>query len=84
MSISPEDRKLIDKLRSIGYGWGKFASSVLAQGKVSDKQRMTMEGMVIRTRKPTHYKSSGWGCAHTHWDSDNFELLDYGGEGECW
>ena len=82
MSISPEDRKLIDKLRRIGYGWGMFASSVLAQGKVSDKQRMTMEGMVIRTRKRTYYPSRGWEGESTRWDNDNFEGRDYGGEGE--
>jgi len=41
-----KDLYMIEKLIEAGYGWEKYARSVLSQGKISDKQRCCLFRML--------------------------------------
>ena len=46
--IGDKDRRIINILKRIGYGYAKFASSVESSGRVTPKQRECMEGMIAK------------------------------------
>ena len=60
--ITEEVAELIDKLKSVGYGWAKFAESVESSGNCSERQIETMLSMVRRIeshgRRPAAYRRS--------------------------
>lgn len=64
-------KKLAEWLVSQGYGWGKFAGSVLKQGWCSEKQHETMLNMkaAIEYRRNNRWQRSsdegGLGCSDT-------------------
>jgi len=43
--ITEEQQTIIDFLKRTGYGYGRFATSVMRQGWVSDRQMQTMKRM---------------------------------------
>lgn len=64
--ITEHQRDLINKLILVGYGWGKYAQSVLNSGNCSEKQHETllkMVGLVQYKNTNKHKGSDG-----TDWD----------------
>lgn len=56
--IQDNDRRVINYLKKIGYGYAEFAKSVELSGMVSQKQRECMERMVKKiTNGRSHYNS---------------------------
>ena len=56
--IQDNDRRVINYLKKIGYGYAEFAKSVELGGRVSEKQRECMERMVKKiTNGRSHYNS---------------------------
>lgn len=51
--IQDNDRRVINYLKKIGYGYAEFAKSVELGGMVSQKQRECMERMVRRVSSST-------------------------------
>ena len=41
---------IINQLQLAGYGWRKYATSVLSQGYISDKQSQTLRTMLHKLR----------------------------------
>lgn len=56
--ISDKDRRIINILKRVGYGYAKFASSVESSGRVTPKQRECMERMISKIMpKPREFYS---------------------------
>lgn len=51
--ISPEAARLIAYLKSVGFGWAKFAESVERSGRCSPRQLETLRSMEQRVRTHT-------------------------------
>ena len=48
MPINAQQQRLIDRCKSTGFGWGKFAASVEGSGNCSPAQEDTLFSMVTR------------------------------------
>lgn len=64
--ITEYQKSMIDFLIRTGYGWGRYAQSVLASGKCSEKQHETLLNMVATVE----YKNGNkWrGGSDIDWD----------------
>jgi len=86
--ITKEQQNIIDFLRAAGHGYGKFATSVMRQGWVSDRQMLTMQRMksqieynrhnlrMLRSqnrKRPSSDWSDGLGCS----DSEAMSMGEY-------
>ena len=60
-TITTDQKELIDKLISVGYGYARYAKSVLASGRCSVKQHETLQSMVSRIEYKTNNKWRGEG-----------------------
>lgn len=48
LPLTDDDENKIINLMSTGYGWGRYAASIKAQGWISSKQRDTLDSMSFR------------------------------------
>lgn len=65
-SITNYQRSMIDFLIRTGYGWGRYARSVLDSGRCSEKQHETLLKMVGIIEYKNNNKWSGEG--DVDWD----------------
>ena len=91
--LSEKEMRLIAYLKSVGYGYAKFAASVEASGKCSEKQLATMENMlqkikgtssvhseqVARVSKTTNRNSRGDNYVSRLYTEDGGCYTDFGG-----
>ena len=56
--ITEAQRKLISRLKNIGYGYAEFAKSVEKSGKCTEAQHRKLQEMVNKTNS---YKGTGYG-----------------------
>jgi len=72
--------ELIDKVIRLGYGYAKFARSVVKQGKCSIKQKQTMQAMLDRVNNFKPRKQ--WRKKYYNWDIDtditSGEIMSFG------
>lgn len=48
--FTEQDHYILKELKKAGYGWQKFSESVISQGWISDKQRVTIRDMLRKLR----------------------------------
>ena len=70
---------MIHFIRWSGYGWAKYADSVLSQGWVSPKQVATLERMWATL---SHWRRTrgSWGRDVTQWDDHSVDAMRGGYE----
>lgn len=65
-AITQDQMELINKLLGVGYGYSRFAKSVLNSGRCSLKQHETMQEMLSRIEYKTNNR---WiGESDVDWD----------------
>lgn len=89
MTLSSEHLERIEYMIRAGYGWKKYAESVLSQGWISEKQDETLDKMYCRLRnqqfraerrKTQVYYNRPSNSRHDY----QWEVADYGGNAEQW
>lgn len=69
--FTERQQQLIDKCKSVGYGWGKFAESVEAQGFCSHNQEETLVKMWQKIQHTEAVKAGNITPDYNHcYDSD--------------
>ena len=48
--IAEKEQYIINELKKAGYGWAKYASSVLSQGNITEQQSKTLHQMLHKLR----------------------------------
>jgi len=75
MSITDEQRVLIDRCKRAGFGWRKFAESVESGGGCSPKQHAALIGMVQRL--DTFQMRLPSGCGYKN-NINDCEIMSFG------
>ena len=76
--ITGPQQQLINHLKKVGYGWGKFAASVEAQGACSEAQEATMRRM---KKKIKAQRDKIWHAKHSKNDYTSItdgEIMSFG------